>query len=141
MEIWRDIPSLPEYQASSFGRIQRIPYEAPMPRGGTRVYGGKPWSGTSTTDEPRLVFQFRGKTYKVAKVVCEAFHGPKPFPQAVAMHRNENIKDNRPGNLCWGTQKQTLNKPSFIAYCWSRVGVRSPTAIHRRRAAEAEVSS
>jgi hypothetical protein len=49
------------------------------------------------------------------------------------MHLNENSDDNRPENLAWGTQKQNLNAPGFIAYCKSRTGENSPTAKSRRK--------
>ena len=112
-EIWRPIPRLPEYLASSLGRVMRIPYVAPMPHGGYRVYGGEPWFGVWVEEDQRFTFQFQGKTHKVHVLVCEAFHGPKPFPQAVAMHLDEDSRNNKPTNLEWGTQKQNLNFPGF----------------------------
>lgn len=45
------------------------------------------------------------------------------------MHLNENAADNRPGNLAWGTQKENLNAPGFIAYCKRRTGNDNP---HRK---------
>lgn len=42
------------------------------------------------------------------------------------MHLNENAADNRPGNLAWGTQKENLNAPGFIAHCKSRTGNDNP---------------
>jgi hypothetical protein len=122
IEEWRQSPSLPEYMVSSWGRVMRIPYEAPMPYGGVRKYGGEPWYGVQASARKgaqvkRMIFVFRGKTYKVHQLVCEAFHGPKPFPEAVVMHADDNGCNNRPGNLSWGTQKQNLNTPKFREYC------------------------
>lgn len=54
-------------------------------------------------------------------MVCEAFHGvqPHPYPQSVCMHLDENSRNNRPENLAWGSQKENLNAPGFVAYCRS----------------------
>jgi hypothetical protein len=114
-EIWKPIPSLPEYEASSLGRIRRVPHE--VSRGqGTRWYGGKAWTGAWEKTQGRYIFQFHGKTYRVARLICEAFHGPKPFPGAVCLHLDEDVKNNVPSNLKWGTQKENLNMPRFLAY-------------------------
>lgn len=124
-EIWRDIPSLPEYEASNHGRVRRRPHERPMPKGGVRTYGGKPWFGAWEPRRARYIIQYRRRTYRVAALVCEAFHGPRPAGQ-VAMHINENSRINRPENLAWGTQKENLNAPGFIAYCKTRTGDKNP---------------
>ncbi|WP_413716185.1 HNH endonuclease signature motif containing protein [Sphingobium sp. B1D7B] len=55
---------------------------------------------------------------KIHQAVCEAFHGPKPFPRAVVIHLDEDAHNNRPENLKWGTQKENLNMPKFKA--WQR---------------------
>ncbi|QDP54003.1 MAG: putative uncharacterized HNH endonuclease [Prokaryotic dsDNA virus sp.] len=52
---------------------------------------------------------------KVHQLVCEAFHGPKPFETAVVIHKDEDALNNRPENLKWGTQKENLNAPKFKA--------------------------
>lgn len=129
---WMPIPSLPEYLACDDGSVMRIPYTAPGPLGrGVRVYGGEPRGGQLVDGRPTIVF--KGKNYRVSRLVCEAFHGPAPFHRAVVMHLNDDPADNRPENLRWGTQKENLNTPSFIAYCRSRVGDRHPHAIAARR--------
>jgi hypothetical protein len=51
---------------------------------------------------------------KVHQLVCEAFHGPKPFDRAVVIHRDEDALNNKPCNLKWGTQKENLNAPGFL---------------------------
>jgi len=132
-EEWRDIPSLPEYQASSWGRIMRKPYQAPMPNGSLRWYGGVPHFGQSHPSDPRPIMVFRGKSYRISKLICEAFHGPKPFPKAVAMHADDDETNNRASNLSWGTQKQNLNTPHFLAYCRSRTGDNSTHAKSRNQ--------
>lgn len=97
-----------------------------------KQYGGKPVIGQ--WDGNRYVYVLRGKTYKVARLVCEAFHGLAPFDKPVCMHMDENSRNNRPYNLRWGTQKQNLNAPGFVDYCRSRTGEQSPVIKGRRRA-------
>jgi hypothetical protein len=61
----------------------------------------------------RFTLIYKGKTHRIAVLVCEAFNGTKPFPEAVAMHHDEDSRNNRPTNLEWGTQKQNMNFPGF----------------------------
>lgn len=100
-----------------------IPYSAEMPYGGPRTYGGQPTKGQ--WDGKRFLYRLRGRTYKAHRLVCEAFNGQPP-EGAVCMHLNEDASDNRPENLAWGTQKENLNAPGFLAYCRSRIGKESP---------------
>ncbi len=116
MERWKSIPSLPDYEASSLGRIRRVPHVRPMPRGGVRTYGGQPWPGVWEKTEARYIVQYKGKTYRVHRLVCEAFNGPPPFEEAVCMHKDENSRNNTPDNLEWGTQKENMNAPGFLTY-------------------------
>lgn len=110
-----------------------VPERKQMTHGGWRVYGGTPWSGCVANG--RRIFRHRGKTYKVHRLVAEAFLGPQPFDGAVVMHLNEVGTDNRVENLKWGTQKENLNAPGFISYCKSRTGENSPTSKARKKAA------
>lgn len=127
METWKPIPSDPTLEASSEGRIRVIPHFRPMPNGGCRQCGGKPTKGQWAKDEKRFIYCRKGyKTRKVAKLVCEAFHGPAPTSTSVCMHKDEDSKNNKANNLEWGTQKQNLNAPGFIAYCKTRTGKNNP---------------
>jgi hypothetical protein len=119
-EEWRIVPSAQGLEVSSFGRVRTIPFEGRMPYGGSRKYGGKAWLGSWAKDHGRYILRYRGRTFKVARLVCEAFHGKAPFPGAVVMHLDENARNNRPDNLRWGTQKENLNAPGFLAYCRTR---------------------
>ena len=105
-EIWRDIPSLPGVLASSEGRIMMVPYRGPMPRGGQRPYGGTPTFGVWNKADCRFIISTDGRTYKVARLVAEAFHGSPPFEGAVVMHLDENSANNRADNLRWGTKSE-----------------------------------
>lgn len=95
-----------------------------MPYGGSKVCGGNILNETGKGG--RTKFQFRGKNYKISRLVCIAFNGPPPFDGAYVLHDDECETNNRADNLVWGTQKQNLNYPGFIAYCKSRVGDDSP---------------
>lgn len=132
-EIWRDVPSVPGLLASSHGRVMGGMRFGTMPNGGERLYEGKPWVGTWAVGSGggRYITRHRGKTYKVARVVCETFNGP-PSEDSLCMHLDEDSRNNRPDNLAWGTQKQNLNAPGFIAYCESRTGDRNPYRKGRR---------
>lgn len=134
-ELWRQIPSLPQYAASTQGRIMRLPWIGGMPYGGPKHYGGQPTYGVWHEDEKRYAINYHGQNYKVARLICEAFKGKPPFERAVCMHLDENSRNNRPENLAWGTQKENLNAPGFLEYCRSRTGENSPTIKAAKRRA------
>ena len=104
----QSIPSLPEYVAFPDGTLMRLPHGPKNRYGGKRVRGS--WDGS------RYIKVFRGRTYKVARLICEAYHGPAPFPGAVCMHLDEDARNNTPDNLRWGTQRENLNAPGFREY-------------------------
>jgi len=126
MEEWKIVPSFPELQASSYGRILRLPYFSiqgkeiiSLPTYGNKVYvNGRPY---------RMLYMRRAfGTLKVHQLVCEAFHGTKPFVNAYVLHKDENPFNNNKDNVYWGTQKENLNAPGFLVYCASRTGDSSP---------------
>lgn len=129
MEIWKPIPSFPGLLASSEGRIMIEPHKL-----GGRIYGGIPTLGQ--WDGKRFIYNRRGyRTKKVARLVCEAFHGSPPLEDSVCMHKDENARNNRPENLAWGTQRENLNSPQFLEYCRSRVGENNPRVKGLKKAA------
>lgn len=133
-EIWKHVPSEPGVMASSWGRVLQQPGYAPLPNGGFRLYAPVPRFGQvsrahkAAKHEYRIVMVRRWgagprqQPRKVHQLVCEAFHGPKPFPEAVVIHIDEDALNNRPENLHWGTQKENLNANGFLEYCRSRKG-------------------
>lgn len=125
-EVWRDVPSLSGIFVSSEGRVMYAPHRGPMPNGSTRPYGGEPTFGVWSKTDRRFILVVRGITYKVHRLIAEAFHGPPPFDGAVAMHADENSANNRSNNIQWGSQKENLNAPGFIEYCKGRTGENSP---------------
>lgn len=130
-EIWKKVPSESGVLASSWGRILQSPGYAPLPNGGYRTYMPEPRFGQVAKAARDAQHQYRHvmlkrhgpgprqQPRKVHRLVCEAFHGVAPFEGAVVIHINEDALDNRPENLKWGTQKENLNTPGFLAYCRS----------------------
>ena len=112
-EEWRPVDSMPEIEASSFGRIRRVARISIMPNGGVRIYASDPTFGVPTKAKKgdghiRMMRYYRGiGNVRVARAVCEAFNGPPPFAGAVAMHLNGRSTDNRPSNLEWAAKKAT----------------------------------
>lgn len=138
-EVWRSVPSLEGVKASSLGRILLPPRRAKMPHGAERTYTPKPTFGYKVKAEKhstyvRMIYHSRYHgSIKIHQAVCEAFHGPKPFPKAVVIHLDEDGTNNRPENLKWGTQKENLNMPKIKEYHISRVGEMSPMAKHKAK--------
>lgn len=144
-EIWKDIPSVPQLEASSYGRIRIKPYSYVMHNGGVRNYNPSPRvgsfakgaSGRKDAPKRRMIFIKRlGKTFNVARLVCEAFHGPAPIDKPIVMHLDEDPSNNSKENLSWGTQKENLSMPKAQAAFRSRTGENSPRAIWKKRRAE-----
>lgn len=125
IEVWRQVPSLPRLMVSTEGKLMVIPYQGDLPNDkGLRPYGGKPTYGQ--WDGARYIYVEKGRTYKVARLVCEAFNGKPSKGKNVCMHLDENSRNNKPDNLAWGTQKENLNFPGFIKYCQTRTGAMNP---------------
>lgn len=131
-EFWKPVPSEPGLLASSLGRVLQAPGHAPLPNGGFRLYTPEPRLGQVAKASKAAKHEYRhimvrrygpGRRQaprKVHQLVCEAFHGPKPFEKAVVMHLDENALNNRPENLKWGTQKENLNAPGHLKYLRTR---------------------
>lgn len=97
MEIWKTIPEAPAYSASSRGRIRNdVTGKIMTPRlrpDGYRQIGLR-------EGQPKRLSR------KVNQLVTQAFHGPRPFPKAVAAHRDGTRDNDTPGNLYWATHTQ-----------------------------------
>lgn len=129
-EVWLASPTVPNVEVSSLGRVRVKPYDASMPHGGLRTYGG--YEGFGQWDGCRYIYTLKGKTYRLSRLICEAFNGP-PEKGQVCMHLDEDSRNNKPWNLEWGTQKQNLNAPGFLEYCRGRTGHNNPYMKGRRR--------
>jgi hypothetical protein len=128
-EVWQDVSSVPRLLVSSEGRVMYVPHRERMPNGaGKRSYGGQPTFGVWNKQDGRFIIGVDGTTYKIHRLVAEAFHGPSTFEGAVVMHIDENAANNRASNLRWGTQKENLNADGFLTYCRNRTGENSPFA-------------
>lgn len=106
------MPSVDYLEASSLGRVRSVPYETPMPNGGIKTNELKPTEGLVQTNSPRYsrkIIVFRRKTYRIASLVAEAFHGPRPDGLDVS-HLDQNSFNNRPENLCYETRKENINR-------------------------------
>ena len=141
-EVWKTVPSCPRIMASSLGRVWVKPSIREMPGGGSREYRSKPTYGyadTSSTkragspDRKILRVASLRRTFKIHQLVCEAFHGPKPFPNAIVLHLDENPANNKPQNIRWGTRKENQRFPKVQEAFRARTGDNSPWAIHQRR--------
>ena len=127
----KPIPSIPGAFANDEGKIKLPECRAKMPTGVTRVYKTK-WilgskrRASKTARHEYYGVLYRGKNYKIHRLVCEAFHGPAPEGKNVVLHLDEDATNNRPCNLRWGTQKENLNMPKFVEYCQSRTGNKNP---------------
>lgn len=134
-EEWRQVPSIPDLEASSHGRVRRKPHIGIMPHGGTRIYKSEPRFGQITSASKGARHLYFNMVYygignvKVHFAVCEAFHGPNPDGKKGVRHLNENGLDNRPVNLRWSSQKINLNDPVFKQYLKRRVSPKARTGM------------
>ncbi len=128
-----------EIMVSSFGRVLLPPRTATMPYGGVRKYVPLPTFGHKTRASKRARHVYMGMyawkigNIKIHRAVCSAFHGLPPLGKPVVIHIDSDGTNNREENLKWGTQKENLNHPIFIAYCKRRVGENSPTTKAKRK--------
>lgn len=91
----KEIPGLPGYWATVDGKILRGAVEKKQyeHRGYWRV---------------DIITNGRRRKYKVHRLILEAFEGPRP-KEVVCRHLDGDKKNNRVGNLAWGTQQDNAN--------------------------------
>ena len=115
-EVWKPIPSAPNYEVSNLGRVRSLNRAVAYVHRGrtcTRVWPTKILKTTIRTvkSTPYELFAWRemgrkSKTKGVHILVCGVFHGPKPFNGAHAAHFDGNSLNNRAENLRWATAKE-----------------------------------
>lgn len=95
-EEWRQISEFPAYFVSSLGRVK-----GPKKLRKLQLTS----KGYHTVD-----FYVGGISYQrqVHVLVCEAFHGPKPHKDALALHWDDVKTNNIPSNLRWGTYSDNM---------------------------------
>ena len=92
-EEWKDVEDSDGLKVSNMGRLKR--------KDGSLYVPSKPRQGT-----PYLRVSFRGKSYKVHRIVAKHFCGPHSPEQDQVHHKNGNTYDNSASNLEWLTVKQ-----------------------------------
>lgn len=116
-EVWRAIPSLPGYEASSLGRIRsvdRLIERAPGVHGRVTVIHHEGRILKLRVEHPKknlhyLVFTaYHSTISRVNRVVCETFNGPPPSSKHDAAHIDGNEANNQPGNLRWSTRLENI---------------------------------
>jgi hypothetical protein len=124
-EVWREVPGVPGMMASSSGRA--------------RFNNGKPRYGSwqKSSGQGRFIITVgkspNAKNHMIARLVCMAFHGLPPDGKPNVLHDDEDARNNQPGNLHWGTQKENLNYPGFISYCEARTGDNNPNVKGKKK--------
>jgi hypothetical protein len=144
-EIWKPVAAVPGMLASSEGRVVLPPSHHALHNGGFRTYVPEPTRGFVSKAGKGARHQYmnlptkRFGNLKVHQLVCEAFHGARPFADAVVIHLDEDALNNRPCNLKWGTQKENMNAEAFKAERSAAYRGKSPSAKNRGQLAETAV--
>ena len=104
-EVWKDIKDYEGfYQVSSLGRVKRLAYRRKDSLGRKQFYCEKVLKGSYDKDG-YLSVSIRGKTCRIHRLVCEAFH-PNPEHKPQVNHLNNHRDDNRASNLEWVTNSE-----------------------------------
>ena len=78
------------------------------PTGGTQRYLPPYERRASPNNYGYLLCTVTNGSIPVHRALCEAFHGPPPFPGAKARHLDDNKLNNTPDNIQWGTNSENM---------------------------------
>jgi len=98
-EEWRPVVGFPDYEVSSLGRVRR---SNPISKRGHRIATGILKAAPTDNGYPRATIAHGVYRY-VHKMVCEAFHGPRPSPLHEVAHGDGDRTHNAASNLRWDT--------------------------------------
>ena len=128
MEVWKEIPSLPGYEASSDGRIKRLSCIITCKDGQRHPYDERILAPKYDKDGYYIVMVSKKLGHKrLHRLICEAFHGLPPKGKNEVRHLNGVKTDNRPGNIIWGSRAENIedsrrhgtlkNQNSYKTHC------------------------
>lgn len=118
LEEWRSVVGYEDtHEVSSAGRVRSLDRTTRYRDGRTATFKGRVLSiNLDDNGYAEVVLCRRGakkRTVGVHRLMCEAFHGPKPTPKHEGRHLNGKPADNRPENLAWGTHTQNMQDKSL----------------------------
>jgi hypothetical protein len=99
LEVWREVPGLPDYEASSLGRIRRRTASRTAPVGYVMKWSVDRFGYAKIT----LSSGGRERTTQVHRIIAETFLGPCPSPRHEVAHWDGNHLNCEVGNLRWAT--------------------------------------
>jgi hypothetical protein len=109
VEEWRPVVGYEGYyEVSSEGRVKRLGRWVNAKLGGRRWWPEEITEGYLSQRGYKRVKLF-SKNAEVHRLVCEAFHGPKPSPKHHAAHADDVKTNNTPANLRWATPKENAD--------------------------------
>jgi hypothetical protein len=126
-EVWKAIPSIPEYAVSNLGRVRR---EAQIYGGqGSRRPAGHILRERALPTGHRQVTVSVGnvpRTFLVHRLVASAFLPDPADGKDCVLHRDDDPSNNRPENLFWGNRAD--NSRDKVEKCRQAVGERVSSA-------------
>lgn len=117
VEIWKNIPGIQGYQASSAGRIRSVARTVAVSDGKLKVSKRlikarvlKACNCYQNGIAHYTTVSLNGKTRAVHRLVALAFLGRPPFgPKSEVNHKNGNRHDNSLRNLEWCTKQMNMD--------------------------------
>lgn len=102
MTEWRPVPGYPGYTVSDDGQVRGV---RPAGRNLKPLKG----RGNSTRHQVALFRDGQAHFKQISVIVAWAFIGPKPTPDSVVRHLNDDPTDNRAENLAYGSYSDNAN--------------------------------
>ncbi|WP_399552352.1 NUMOD4 motif-containing HNH endonuclease [uncultured Microbacterium sp.] len=127
--IWKPVVGYEgAYEVSDTGQVRSLDRLVTYSDGRIVKYKGRVIRQKFGHNYMRVGLSLAGRTdsWCVHRLVADAFHEPKPNPQAVVRHLNGDHLNNRAENLRWGTAAE--NSADMVAHGRSRA---SQTHCHR----------
>lgn len=126
IEEWRAIPTFPNYEVSSVGRVRRSVTRWQFKAGDVLQL---PMLGPVNHKRKvaRLYRDGRVWGVPVSRLIAMAWHGPPPTSTHEAAHNDGQPENNTPGNIRWATPAE--NGADKVRHGRSLVGERNTRAV------------